>query len=1136
MVPIRAAALALVMMSLLAMLPSGEAAAAPGTGLPQSYDGIFDSPYLPRAILEVDQRHQGSYALTYYAFGYMEARRNDWQRAWSGDETQLLSPEFTYLMAADADGRQILSVANALATWGTCTFEELAPAVHEYPIGDPAFWTVKVWSQAGERAWREAPEHRPMGSYAMDYSSTNLVQVKTLLLRGTPVVVASYGLAGAGSGGFLDDDLVVSSKELIGPSFSHYHTIIGYDDDLENDGERGAVRVMTSYGPDFGDGGSFWITYAGLQAMSNLHANDFTPHIDDAFLTYLDPSGGEPGALLIWEYDAPPTQDCTIEISLLGQGGSPVTAAIRPFAGSRWYSHTHHFPRFLCLDLSSWTSMLQWPEVVLRMDQASTPNWAGGTGSIGCLVVEIYGDGYSSAQRLPPTMVSTQSVTGTFWTPFRVLNDLTFQRTVPIAEAADSPGQRYLSTGVWTFYGINDREAVGGSCLRTPESSFREETRLETEMRGPGTVSFRWRGVGNGIQGGLYLLIDGTVTRRLASVTGWIEITVSVPEGPHRLAWATRHEDEGSIHTLDDYYLLDNIQVQGSDDAWEENDAPSEAVELVEGQYALTCADADWFAIPLNKGDGLQVEVRRSSGSEGLQLFLRMPSGGERQASNEGDRYVLVLERANDFMSARFCVRAEGIAVTDYSLLVLVGRADDPGSRSNLSLISGDGSVVDGGDTQMAQADEGGVLHGSLSLAWRNAWPGAADLLLIPNWGDHSQVYLTYQNAISSGNGTGTIILNGLEAPKSAGTYWIFLAFRSGIEAAQLASGSFDKAGLVEWNDGDDFADLGVAAVTEAQAEGRVWMHFFGTGGVVFRVPVACAALQVNVRDISPPLTTASLHGSIGTGCWYTSEVEVTLAAMDPSGIASTDFQIDGGQWTRYSGPFRIATNGAHTITYSSVDGLRHVEEAETLEILIDQEAPRIAISVFGDEGPGSWYVTQTVLAVVCTDAQSSCTAQYRMDGGCWNPMVEEIRLQVSGKHIVEISCLDAAGNSATMKREVDIDLEAPRVGAALEGARLSGEWYGSPVTVKLDAIDTDSGITALHVRLNDGEWELYDGTYTVGTSGRHHLDCRAVDGAGNEGEITVLVINVDLRAPRVSIEGRWAGNGLIALDRPQIT
>src|SRR5207245_8982906 len=87
--------------------------------------------------------------------------------------------------------------------------------------------------------------------------------------------------------------------------------------------------------------------------------------------------------------------------------------------------------------------------------------------------------------------------------------------------------------------------------------------------------------------------------------------------------------------------------------------------------------------------------------------------------------------------------------------------------------------------------------------------------------------------------------------------------------------------------------------------------------------------------DTVPPTTTATLSGTAGANGWFVSAVTVTLSATDAtSGVTNTSYQIDGGIWLVYTGPF-VVGQGVHTVDYFSVDlaGLTEATHSQVIEV-----------------------------------------------------------------------------------------------------------------------------------------------------------------------------------------------------------
>ena len=96
--------------------------------------------------------------------------------------------------------------------------------------------------------------------------------------------------------------------------------------------------------------------------------------------------------------------------------------------------------------------------------------------------------------------------------------------------------------------------------------------------------------------------------------------------------------------------------------------------------------------------------------------------------------------------------------------------------------------------------------------------------------------------------------------------------------------------------------------------------------------------------DTTAPVTTAT-QAVVEDG------VQVTLTATDEtggSGVASTEYRIDEGEWTDYTAPFVISEPGTHTVEFRSTDVAGNEEAAKSLEVVVeaaDEDAPSTTIT-----------------------------------------------------------------------------------------------------------------------------------------------------------------------------------------------
>jgi PKD repeat protein len=150
----------------------------------------------------------------------------------------------------------------------------------------------------------------------------------------------------------------------------------------------------------------------------------------------------------------------------------------------------------------------------------------------------------------------------------------------------------------------------------------------------------------------------------------------------------------------------------------------------------------------------------------------------------------------------------------------------------------------------------------------------------------------------------------------------------------------------------DDGADGVGVATTEYRIDGGAWTAYgapFAVTGdghhtVDYRSTDrngnAEEAETVTVRvDTAVPRTTATLDPARpdkkdGT---YKVPVRVTLSAADDagSGVAATEYRVDGGAWTAYSAPFTVSRNGTHVVEYRSTDRAGNVESVRSATLKI---------------------------------------------------------------------------------------------------------------------------------------------------------------------------------------------------------
>ena len=140
---------------------------------------------------------------------------------------------------------------------------------------------------------------------------------------------------------------------------------------------------------------------------------------------------------------------------------------------------------------------------------------------------------------------------------------------------------------------------------------------------------------------------------------------------------------------------------------------------------------------------------------------------------------------------------------------------------------------------------------------------------------------------------------------------------------------------------------LGWVAGLAAVDQTHVWAGADG-GGIVSTVDAA--------GDTAPPTTL-----SVGARGWVRESTQLALTASDPggSGVATTEFSLDGGAWRPYLAPLDFPApadhsgDGSHTVRYRSTDESGLVEPVQSCVVRTDTVRPviRLRPSVVGRDG-----------------------------------------------------------------------------------------------------------------------------------------------------------------------------------------
>src|SRR3989440_408903 len=280
--------------------------------------------------------------------------------------------------------------------------------------------------------------------------------------------------------------------------------------------------------------------------------------------------------------------------------------------------------------------------------------------------------------------------------------------------------------------------------------------------------------------------------------------------------------------------------------------------------------------------------------------------------------------------------------------------------------------------------------------------------------------------------------------------------------------------------------------------------------------------------DTIPPTTSISLAGTLGATGWYTSNVTVTLTATDAtSGVANISYQVDGGPWLTYAGPFALG-EGSHVVDYFSSDVAGPAETKHSQSIAIDTTPPATTASVSGTAGANGWYITAVVVSLSATDPVSGISnVYYHVDGLSWQVYSGPVTIS-DGVHVFEYYAVNGAELvEGTHSLSLAVDTIPPASTISLFGTAGENGWYLSNVTGYLSASDATSGVANLSYRIDGLAWLPYNGPFVLG-EGLHTVDYFASDHAGFVEAMHSTTVAIDRTPPATTatVTGTAGANG----------
>ncbi|MEU6421644.1 chitobiase/beta-hexosaminidase C-terminal domain-containing protein, partial [Streptomyces spiralis] len=142
--------------------------------------------------------------------------------------------------------------------------------------------------------------------------------------------------------------------------------------------------------------------------------------------------------------------------------------------------------------------------------------------------------------------------------------------------------------------------------------------------------------------------------------------------------------------------------------------------------------------------------------------------------------------------------------------------------------------------------------------------------------------------------------------------------------------------------DGGAYKDYG--APVQVSAVGQHTLAYRATdkaGNTSVEQSVSFSVVAAPPQDTTPPEVSASVSGTKDAAGNYVGSATVTVTATDSgSGVAATEYSLDGGPYLQYSGPVAVNRAGSHTFLYRASDKAGNTSAAKSLTLTVVDSKP----------------------------------------------------------------------------------------------------------------------------------------------------------------------------------------------------
>jgi len=264
------------------------------------------------------------------------------------------------------------------------------------------------------------------------------------------------------------------------------------------------------------------------------------------------------------------------------------------------------------------------------------------------------------------------------------------------------------------------------------------------------------------------------------------------------------------------------------------------------------------------------------------------------------------------------------------------------------------------------------------------------------------------------------------------------------------------------------------------------------TGTVTDKAGNSASVTIIGINlDKTAPVTISTPDRAANKNGWYNNDVQISLSATDKaggSGVVKTEYSLDNTNWTDYTTPLTINSEGITNINYRSADLADNIEASNQLTIKIDKTPPTITGAPTIAPNQNGWWNT---------DVTIHYTAQDELSG--IDTVTPDTIISTEGANqTLTGTAVDQAGNTASYTVDkINLDKTKPQINITSPGE--NQEYIlNQKVNAAWTTSDNLSGVETAQGTVADGN------EFNTATVGENSFTVEATDLAGNQESKTI--------------------------------